>query len=157
METELLPGKAGYILLIFFSGYIQLAPRILGPFCLASLGLEGIRSSSFTFDSHVSRNQYKNVFLEFFYFFQCGDFQRRIAACVGNKKNSGHGISYFTHKQMIQGKFDYGKHPKYGLKILQCLYRRLQGGNKVIFQNRVMGRQLRRAIEIKGKYMLSLK
>ena len=32
------------------------APRILGPLCLASLGLEGIRSSSFTFDSLTGYN-----------------------------------------------------------------------------------------------------
>ena len=34
-------------------------PRIrwlLGPLCLASLGLEGIRSSSFTFDSLAGHN-----------------------------------------------------------------------------------------------------
>ena len=31
--------------------------RILGPLCLASLSLEGIGSSSFTFDSHISLNQ----------------------------------------------------------------------------------------------------
>ena len=32
------------------------ATRILGPLCLASLGLEGIGSSSFTFNSHISHN-----------------------------------------------------------------------------------------------------
>ena len=50
-------SKTVYVRDFDFQGATSLAcPRILGPFCLALLGLEGIRSSSFTFDSHVSRN-----------------------------------------------------------------------------------------------------
>ena len=43
---------------IQYALHFYLAPRILGPLCLASLDLEGIGSSSFTFDSHVSRNYF---------------------------------------------------------------------------------------------------
>ena len=40
---------------------IHLALMILGPLSLTSLGLEGIRSSSFTFDSHISHNFPSNL------------------------------------------------------------------------------------------------